>query len=243
MSRLGTLCLALGILGGGALACHPAVATAASGSNTGLDLTQPLTSFSFTYENKNFRPGVTSDLRTFEISFGLGNKQLKLDFAGHKGDTSLLYNYVFPSHTEQFAQTIGTSAVFPNNGDLSAHEFKLGPVYQLSYRPTEAATFVFLAKYEFGSHAATGSPRYNELTISPYATVSLPADSYLAVIPEYHNYTGGIHSSTYDAKLQAGRIINGYLNLSAFYELPLNTYSYDNLFRYSYGLRLGMQLF
>ena len=243
MSKLGTLCRALGMLLVSGLACRPALVVAASGANTGLDLTEPLTSFSLTYQDTYFKPGATGDLRTFETSLGLGNKQLKMDFAGHKGDTTLQYNYVFASHTEQFAQTIGTSAVFPNNGDLSAHEFKLGPVYQLSYRPTDSMTLLFLAKYEFGSHAATGSPRYNELTISPYAAVSLPADSYLAVIPEFHNHNGGIHSSTYDAKLQAGRVISGYLNLSAFYEVPLNAYTYENLYRSSYGVRLGIQLF
>ena len=242
MSILGTLGRAVGVLVAGALACQPAMAAAASGANTALDLTEPLTSFSYTYEDTYFKPGATNDIRTFETSFGLGNKQFKMSFAGHKGDTSLLYNYVFPSHTEQFAQTTGLSAVLPSNGDFSAHEFKLGPVYQLSYRPTETTTLLFLAKYEVGSHAATGFSRYNELTVSPYATVDLPADSYLAVIPEYHSYTGGIHGSTYDTKLQAGRVLDGYLNLSAFYELPLNTYSYENLYRSSYGVRLGVQL-
>lgn len=226
----------------GAIAFASCAGAASAASNSGLDLTRPLDSFSYTYQNTSFTHGTSLDTRTLNMSFTVPHGQFALNTnLNGPSDLGLQYNYVFPSDT-RFRQTIGALASFPSGRAYSTNERQTGGLYEMAYDVNNSASVLFLARYTVGTNPAVGAPRYNELTLSPYALLNLPKDTYAALIPSYHSYAGGLHASTYDATLDVGRIFSGYFNASAYYGVPLGQYSYLNLYRHSYGVKLGIQL-
>jgi hypothetical protein len=201
-------------------------------TNSGLDLTRPLDSAGFTYEESYLAPGVFGYSRTTDVTIALPHGQFALskDFTG-QNDLGLQYTQLLPG-SAKFRQTIGALGT----------SRELGGLYQLAYDMNGTASLQFLAKYTIGTTPLQGTARYNELTLSPYALFTLPEAAYAAVIPEYHAYAGGLHADTYDAKLDVGRVFSGHYNLSAFYGMPIGQYSYANLYRSTYGAQLQIQL-
>jgi hypothetical protein len=253
MSRSKTLVLrTLNLLAIGVAAC---TAVGKAATNTGLDLTQPLTSIGYGYQSTYFTSGVLGDARSLDASFALRNNQFTIYFpysqdlhltalgtgSNGKGDVAFQYNYVLPQ-VSRFRQTFGAQSVFPSDGTFSSNERLIAPLYQMSYQAGDRTSLLFLAKYAIGYNSVSGSPRYNELTLSPYTIFDLSRGSYAAIIPEYHRYAGDLHYASYDAKLDVGRVVAGHYNVSAFYGLPLNAFSYNNLYRSTYGMKLSLQL-
>ncbi|MBC5801858.1 MAG: hypothetical protein GIX03_02350, partial [Candidatus Eremiobacteraeota bacterium] len=159
-----------------------------------------------------------------------------------KGDAFIVsYNYILPARTANFRQTFGLAFESPSGGASSSGEQQIAPLYQLAYRVNNAASILVLAKYTVGYNATASSARYNELTLSPSALISLRANTYAALTSEYHRYSGYRNDTTYDSILNVGRLFSGF-NVRAYYGLPLGIYSYRHLFRSSYGLSTSIQL-
>jgi hypothetical protein len=242
------------VLSGIVVASSGAIAKAET--NTGLDLTKPVTSIGYSYQNTYIAPGITGDTRATDLTIGFGQNQFTivwpysddLHFTGSNtgtkaaGDVGVEYNYVFPSANSRLRQTLGAASSFPSNSAVSSGEQQFGGLYQMAYDVNQRASLLFLAQYAVGTNPSPTALRYNELTLKPSALMNLKDDAYLAVGPEYTSYSGQLHDSTYDARLDVGKVFAGHYNLSAFYALPLTAYSYDNLYRSTYGVKLSMQL-
>ncbi len=236
----------------GTLAC---VSGAQGAPNSGLDLTQPILQAGYSYQSTYFYPGVSGDTRAFTATLPLSFGQLKIAFPfsqvrhvlpSHvstcgKGDLTLSYNYVLPVRSQRFRQTFGVAYESPSGLRFSSREQQIGPLYEFAYRLNDAASLLVLAEYAVGYNAAANSARYNELTLSPRVLFALRSDTYAALVPEYHRYSGDRSDATYDSTLDVGRVFSGF-NVMAHYGLPLGTYSYQHLYRSSYGLSAAVQL-
>ncbi len=245
---IGTLALVL-------VASPAAVTRAVAAQNSGLDLTQPILQAGYAYQSTYFYPGVSGDANAFTASLPLSFGQFKVAFpysealhlasakkdASGSGDLSLSYNYVLPSQGPQWRQTVGIAYQVPGTQALENHEQQLAPLYACTYSLNPSVSILMLAKYAVGYGAAAGSPRYDELTLSPSAVVALRSNTYLAVVPEYRQRFGERTQATYDSSLDIGRVVSG-LNFRVSYGLPLGAYSYEHLYRSTYGVSASFQL-
>lgn len=227
------------LLGGIAFASSASIAVA--DTNTGLDLTQPLTSAGYSYQSTYLAPGIVNGAGSTDASLAFGAHQLRIATQSSNG-TGLQYNYVLPNSSGAFRQTFGALVSLPSENTFAGSEHQYGGLYQLAYDVTPRTSVLFLATYAVGAAPAALTPRYNELTLSPSALLKLNGSSYASIAPQYDAYSGDLHTATYDAKLDVGKVFANHYNLSAFYELPLGTFTYDNRFRSAYGVKLMAQL-
>ncbi len=249
MVTLQALTRTLSCLLTGMLAC----ASGAQAASSGLDLTQPLLQVGYSYQNTYFDSGVLGDTHAFTASLPLSFGQFKVAVpfsedlqlsngsVGGKRDLLISYNYVLPVRSERFRQTLGVTYESPSGPALNSREQQIGPLYQVSYRFNDATSILMLAKYAAGYSPAAGSARYDELVLSPSVLISLRSGTYAALAPEYHRYSGDRNETTYDSTVNVGRVFAGF-NVMAHYGLPLGSYSYQHLYRSSYGLSGSIQL-
>lgn len=241
-------------LGGIIVASATCIAKAAT--NTGLDLTQPLTSTGYSYQNTYISPGLLGDYRSADLSVAFGQNQFKIDWPYSNdmhftaantgiqgsGDVGVQYNYVFSDSNTRLRQTVGAIASFPSNTALSNGEQQIGGLYEMAYDVNQRTSLLFLSKYAVGTNPTPSSLRYNQFTLNPSAVMTFNNNAYAAIGPEYTSYSGQLHDSTYDARLNVGKVFADHYNLSGFYAVPLTTYTYDNAYRSTYGLTMSVQL-
>jgi hypothetical protein len=208
--------------------------------NTGLDLTQPLNAIGYTYGRNQVSPGVTLNDDAIDASFAWAHRNQVSALYPYRGSVGLQYDFVVPSNG-RVVQAFGTGVTL-KSGDLNGtRETQFAPLYVLSYHPNRSTSLLLRTQYAVGANPSDGTPRYNELSVSPSAIVTLPRSAYVALAPRYERVSGDVKNTTYDATFTLGKVILNRYNVSAYYDVPMNGATYSTSFNSRFGVKVSLQ--
>ncbi len=256
-----TIAAVLVLLGGIALTVQAGAATPTNLNcivNTGLNPVCPISGFGIASSDRALTDTAT---QTSIVLFGQrawdARNQIQLTVpiyehltianvgqAGGSGDAELAFTRVLTARPERFMQAAGVDVTVPSGSPaFSGGRIQFDPSYALSYAPIRRAQLLLLADYAFesGGTKLPFAPRTQTLRFQPRAIFDLSSrGAYAALDGEAVRVTGDYRYQAYDGTAILG-VVSGHVNVSASYQVPLTTFSRENLFHHALGFQVTWQ--